>query len=79
MTMNNNKKAENLFWIEYGQDLIEELNFRLILEWLDSGYLLTDTLLIVETIEYKGISYKKKNWLKKIWYFIKNDLKRKKE
>ncbi len=79
MTMNNNKKAENLFWIEYGQDLIEELNFRLILEWLDSGYLLTDTLLIVETIEFKGISYKKKNWLKKIWYFIKNDLKRKKE
>lgn len=77
MTMNNNQEAENLFWVEYGQNLLEELNFKLVLEWLDSGYPSTDRIFIVETIEFIGISHRKTNKLKKIWYFIKRLFKKK--
>lgn len=77
MTMNKNDEVENSFWIEYGQDLIEELNFRLVLDWLDSGYLLIDTILSIESIEFKGIeSFKKK---KRFWYFIKRLFKKKRK
>ena len=79
MTMNDDKKTENHFWIDYGQELIEELNFRLALEWLGSGYPLTDSMLRVESIEFKGISYRKKKRLKSIWYFIKRIFKKKRK
>lgn len=79
MTMNDDKEVENFFWIEYGQELLEELNFRLALEWLSSGYPLTDTILSVESIEFEGISYRKKTSLKKIWYFIKRLFKKKRK
>ena len=79
MTMNDNKNVENLFWVEYGQELIEELNFRLALEWLGSGYPLTASMLRVESIEFKGINYRKKKKLKPIWYFIKRLFKKKRK
>ena len=79
MTMNDDKEIENHFWIDYGQELIEELNFRLALEWLNSGYPLTDFMLRVESIEFKGISHRKKKRLKSIWYFIKRIFKKKRK
>ena len=80
MTMNDDEKPENHFWIDYGQELIEELNFRLVLEWLNSGYPLTATILRVESIVFKEISYKKKkNWLIKFWCFIKRLFKKKRK
>ena len=79
MTMNDKKEVENLFWIEYKEELIEELNFRLALEWLSSGYPLTDRMFLIESIEFKGISYRKKKRLKSIWYFIKRLFKKKRK
>lgn len=79
MTMSNKKEAKNRFWMEYGAELIEELNFRLVLEWFDSVYPLTNTILWVESIEFKGISNRKKKRLKSIWYFIKRLFKKKRK
>ena len=79
MTMNDKKEVENLFWIEYKEELIEELNFRLALEWLSSGYFSTNSMLRVESMEFKGISYRKKKKLNTIWYFIKRLFKKKRK
>ena len=76
--MSKHQEVENSFWIEYSQELIEELNFRVVLDWLDSGYPLTDRILMVGSIEFKGIkSFKKKQWLKRVMYFIKRLVKKK--
>lgn len=75
MTTNKKSELENSFWIEYKEDLIEELNFRLVLEWLESGYPLIDTIFIVESMEFKGIeSFKKKT---SFWDLIKRLFKKK--
>ncbi len=80
MTMNDNKEVNNRFWMDYVEELIEELNFRLVLDWFDSVYPLTNTILRVESIEFKEISSrKKKNWLMKFWYFIKRLFKKKRK
>ncbi|MDE6655878.1 MAG: hypothetical protein K2J85_02685 [Anaeroplasmataceae bacterium] len=78
--MNDNKEVNNRFWMDYVEELIEELNFRLVLDWFDSVYPLTNTILRVESIEFKEISSrKKKNWLMKFWYFIKRLFKKKRK
>ncbi|MDE5566211.1 MAG: hypothetical protein K2I77_04425 [Anaeroplasmataceae bacterium] len=77
MTTNKKSELENSFWIEYKEELIEELNFRLVLNWLESGYPLIDTIFIVESIEFKGIESCKKK--KSFWDFIKRLFKKKRK
>lgn len=81
MIMSKKTDIGDAFWITYEEELQEEVNFKLILEYLSTGWKKTDQLLLVENVSFQGSQYPKKSLIKRIWYFMKHQLtkKRKKE
>lgn len=79
--MSKRKEIGDAFWVAYEEELREELNFKLILEYLSFEWKKSNQLYWVERVCFTGSQYPKVSLWKRIWYFLKKHLikKRKKE